>query len=161
MSLTDPEFELSGTRYRVRKLPAIPAAKLLLEIREEIGNTIGVDGIKRLTKVQVDTSTKNVSVEGGDTLAALVQLALTLRTEYIVSVADQLFEYVTFQNEQAQTHQSLAGAQDLAFNTGGEPFDYIEVIVRCIAVNFGGSSQRLVSRLLGALPNTIQSLQRE
>lgn len=145
MSLTDTEFEIGETQYRIRKMPAVPAAKLLLRIRQEVGRTVDTDELGWFGKVAVDTDTGQVtSNDSGDLMNVLLKLLLNFDTEFLEKIAAQFFERVQFRNDEAKSWQRLAGAEDMAFE---DALDWMEVLTRSVAVNFGATLQRLVSKL--------------
>ena len=132
--LTEPEVEITGTRFFIAKLPAMAAFDLMELIRHELGKS---------QSVALPEGAPDVLVSG------LIRMVMSLDPAFVSGVRRKLFERVSFSNQRAPTPQQLAGAEDMAFN-GLEPVAVYEVLVRSLAVNFTPSLRALGSRLGGA-----------
>ena len=146
MSLTDAEFELSGARYTIRPLGAMAGWRLLEQIRFQVGGVLNASDISTVLSVDAEDTAAVTSM--------IAQVVLKLEPEFVQATMATLFRNVRFQNNQAISGQTLQGSEDMAFADAGDPY---EVLVRCLAVNFGGSALRLVSKLGGGGPSTGQS----
>ena len=128
--LTKTEFEISGTRFFIAKLPAMAAFDLLELIRHELGRS-------QALKVPEGTSDGDVH--------SLLKLVLSLDPAFVRLVRRELFSKVSFANARIATPQPLAGAEDTAFDTL-EAVTIYEVLLRALAVNFTESLRAVVSR---------------
>ena len=94
------------------------AWSLLERIREKMADTLG-----------------GIELEGPVTELDFFRSILGLEATFVESVRRELFMFVYFTNEAAQTRQRLGGAEDTAFEKL-EPFAVYEVLLRALAVNF-------------------------
>lgn len=143
MPLSDRDFELNGTHYIVRPLGAMAGWRLLEQIRHQVGGVVG--------QAELTAALNFTEENAGEATALVGQVLLRLEPAFVDATMQTLFRNVTFRNDQAVNGQPLAGSEDMAFSAPDDPY---QLLVRCLAVNFGGSAQRVVSRFSGLLSTT-------
>ena len=151
MALTDKEFTVGGTKYRVQKLNAWAAVKFIRNTRAELGETVDVAMLDTILNAE---TTRQADERASEVAATLVNVLFKLSEEFERNLMARMFETVRFTNAAAVSPQKLAGAEDQAFT---DPFDAYEVLARCLAVNFSGSLRRVDSLLKGGIPDSLQS----
>ena len=129
-ALLATEFAIGETRFRIAKLAAIPAWRLLERIRAEVGRTLqGLD-----------------MPEAGEgksaAMVAALSAVLALPEPFVESLRVTLFKHVQYSNRHVGQLSPLDGSEDSAFD-GLEPVAVYEVLVRSLAVNFSPSFRGL------------------
>ena len=119
--------KIGDTTFKINKLMVMDSLDVLEEIREGMG--------QRLLELE------HMSLQ-----EAIARAVIGAPRDLVARIRDRLFEEVTFKNQSAKTHVTLAGSEEMAFENLSA-VDVYEVLVRCLAVNFFDSFQELISRL--------------
>lgn len=135
--LEQREFEIEGTHFIMEKMPAMQAFDLFENIRHELDSVVDTADLKQAL------SGIDANEADGNFFASVIKLVLRLRPEFLATVRHQLFEYVRYQTPDSPGSRVLQNEEFKAFT---EPLDIHEILVRALAVNFGGSIRRIVSR---------------
>ena len=151
MALTDNEFSISGTKYRVTKLNAWAAVGFIRDTRAELGETVDVATLDTILNAETE---RKPDERASEVAATIANVLLKLSAEFERRLMARMFETVRFTNEAAVSPQKLAGAEDQAFT---DPLDAYEVLARCLAVNFSGSLRKVDSLLKGGITDSLQS----
>ena len=131
--------KIGDTTFKINKLMVMDSLDVLEDIREGMG--------QRLLDLE------NVSLQ-----EAIVRAVIGAPRELVARIRDRLFEEVTFKNQSAKTHVTLAGSEEMAFENLSA-VDVYEVLVRSLAVNFFDSFQELASRFTQSGLDSNQSQQ--
>lgn len=135
--------QLGETSFQIEKMPARQAHRVWREALNAIGHS-----------EKLAAALGAVDVTDGNDAAAVVRVLqgiLSLDVDVLERIQVQLFAFVKFTNQMAQSPQTVTGAEDTAY-VGLEPFDLDELFARAFAVNFTPSLQRIVSKLRALAP---------
>ena len=139
---------LEGTRFQIRKLPAMQAHRVWREMLHELGKS---DLLEAFAQIQTtDLATNRAGA------LAFVRGVFSLPVDYLERLQRQIFTYVSFSNRRATSVQGVAGAEDTAFD-GLDPLHIEELLLRGLAVNFMPSLLRIGSKLMALAPSTTSS----
>lgn len=133
-SFGNKEFEISGVKFQIEKLPPMTGFKMAEEIRFNLSNT--ANGIEL----------KN---SDSDLEAAVLffKAILGLPVEFIENIQQTLFETIQFQGGGSGVEKGwakLKGMEDMAFQNF-EIVNIYEVLVRGLYINFSGSFSGIMS----------------
>ena len=131
--ISERNVTIKGATFHIAPLLPMEGFEVLEEIREAVVSPVG------LSRVMENPT-------GPEITQALLTVLAGLPKAVVKSVQRQMFTSVTFTNENALSARVLSGSEAMAFN-GLSAFDVYEVTVRCLAVNFLGSSFDFLSRL--------------
>ena len=140
-ALDSQQVVIDGTKFTISKLGAMDGYRLMMDIRKALGEVVEPRDLARNISPSTSLDDPDAAVS---ILAAIAPIILKLDTQFIFDAQDRMWERVTFVNAQAKTPQRLAGAEDMAFAESG-PDAPFEMLVRCLAVNFGGSILKIAS----------------
>ena len=131
MGLTDQHFEIDGTHYRVDKLSAWEGWILFEELRKHLGDV--VDQSEMEAVLGLDVSSAEGRAAAG---AALGRVILKLDPRFTQAIFEKISSRIYFRNESVREYQDLTGALELATD---DPLVVHELLLRALAINFGGS----------------------
>ena len=142
---TELEFEIQGTRFKIAKLKAMEAYRVIEMARPELDKAVGLDVPEKTgqldflgdaAKQSADQLNLSPKVTG-----TLLHAVLAISPALVDRVRKILFSKITFTNDRAVTAQVLTGAEEVAFDKIDDPLIVHKILVRSVIVNFFGSSR--------------------
>jgi len=144
MALTDTDFSINETKYRVNKLPAMSGYRLLMKIIRETGKSLR----------SPEYTPINMDQDGTELMINIAAVVATLPEDFVMEIERSMFAAVQFENSPGNWI-TLDTNEGLAFK---EPMDGLEVLVRALSVNFSGSlTQKIVDAISEQNTNLPQS----
>jgi len=136
----NPEFEISGVKFKISKLPPMKGFKMAEEIRFNLA--------KSANQIEVDGSSDEKSA------ALFFKAILSLPVEFIERLQKELFKHFEFQGSGVDKGwMILSGAEDMAFQDF-EIINIYEALARGLIINFSGSFSGMLSVFQSAAQNT-------
>ena len=152
----DREFEIGGTQFKIAKLKAMEAYRVIEMARPELDKAAGLDVPEKDEKDPKDQKAQDDPFDFMDEAAkqsadqlnlspkvagTLLHAVLAISPGLVERVRRILFSKITFTNDRAVTPQVLTGAEEVAFDKIDDPLIVHKILVRSVIVNFFGSSR--------------------
>ena len=137
-NFTESEFNIGTTHFKVHKLAPKTGFKVLEMIRTAVGPGLS-----------------SLPVEGG-TMSIITNVVFSIPEDAVERISNAMYERVEF-SPAGSTGGAMPLLASLEMATEAfEPFEFYELLARCLAVNFTGSWDAILSRIQAPAPNSTQ-----
>ena len=160
--LTEPQVEIRGTQFQIRKMLPEEALEVLETIRVGIGETYDMEAAQAVAKSAADRivaggpiaeSAAAGAAEAAERSALFVRFALRLPRETLREVRRAMFRSIWYSNTKTEKPLRVGDSASSAFE-GLDPMHVYELTVRAFVVNFSESLGVFQSLLPEESPDT-------